>query len=126
MRLHTHCTVGGGNAPISWLPPAIKTQRKRSGIISSVCEVRKCRVFNKRIMFFVHIVRRLRPCTVSQSFSYVHGRTARHGAFTVSCFRGISGKQLRPVTRSFLNLNNKVFSYVRTNTVVYWMGVYVV
>ncbi|XP_026231127.1 transmembrane protein 70, mitochondrial [Anabas testudineus] len=62
-------------------------------------------------MFSVHVARRLRPCTVSQSFKYVHDRTRQHDAFAVSCFRGICEKQLGPVTRSFLNLNHKVQSH---------------
>ncbi|XP_044074528.1 transmembrane protein 70, mitochondrial [Siniperca chuatsi] len=63
-------------------------------------------------MFSVNILRRLRPCIVSQSFNNIHLTAARHGApFTVSCFRGVSGKQLHSVRRSFLNLNNKMQSH---------------
>ncbi|XP_040911456.1 transmembrane protein 70, mitochondrial [Toxotes jaculatrix] len=59
-------------------------------------------------MISVNILRRLRPCIVSQSFGYIHVSAARHGAtFPVSCFRGARGKQLQADRRSFLKLNNK-------------------
>ncbi|GAA6231512.1 transmembrane protein 70, mitochondrial [Lates japonicus] len=63
-------------------------------------------------MFSVTILRRLRPCVVSQSLSYIHITAARHGAsLPVSCFRGVSGKQLHVVRKSFLQINNKAQSH---------------
>ncbi|KAF3698905.1 Transmembrane protein 70, mitochondrial Precursor [Channa argus] len=61
-------------------------------------------------MFSVHILRSLRPCVVFQSFNCIHGTAVRYGAFPVSCcnFRGVSGKKLHAVTRSFLRGSNEL------------------
>ncbi|XP_029310185.1 transmembrane protein 70, mitochondrial [Cottoperca gobio] len=63
-------------------------------------------------MFSVNILRRFRPCVVSQSFSNIHIWAVRRGApFDVSCFRGEGGNQLASHTRrSFLNINSEVQS----------------
>lgn len=58
------------------------------------------------------ILRRIRPCIVSQSLSMSHIRATGHGApFTVPCSRVLSVNQLRAVRLPFLNLNNKVLSH---------------
>ncbi|XP_041805524.1 transmembrane protein 70, mitochondrial [Chelmon rostratus] len=62
-------------------------------------------------MISANILRRLRPCIVSHSFSNIHSTTARHcSPFTIPFFRVVSGDQLNNVRRSFLNHNNKVQS----------------
>ncbi|KAL7386851.1 hypothetical protein ABVT39_014833 [Epinephelus coioides] len=58
-------------------------------------------------MFSVNILRRLRPCVLSQSYCNI--TAARQ--FYVSCVKGASGNQHHAVRRSFLNLNYKVQSH---------------
>ncbi|XP_070830395.1 transmembrane protein 70, mitochondrial [Chaetodon trifascialis] len=62
-------------------------------------------------MLSANFLRRLRPCVVSQSFSHIHTEAARRCAlFTVSLVREEIGDPLNAVRRSFLSLNNKVWS----------------
>ncbi|XP_071390055.1 transmembrane protein 70, mitochondrial [Centroberyx affinis] len=61
-------------------------------------------------MFPLTMIRRIRPCIVSQSFSNIHITAARHGKpFSVACFRGATVNQ-HVVRRSFLNLTSKAES----------------
>ncbi|XP_051267939.1 transmembrane protein 70, mitochondrial [Dicentrarchus labrax] len=67
-------------------------------------------------MSYTNVLRRLRPCIVSQPFSNIDVRAVRHGGpFTVCGFRAVSQQQLtvHAVRRSSLKLpsNNKVQSH---------------
>ncbi|KAM9844574.1 transmembrane protein 70, mitochondrial [Aulostomus maculatus] len=62
-------------------------------------------------MFSVNILRRFRPCFVSQSFSKANIPAAgRVALFSVCCFSGRSGKRLDVVRRSLLYKGVKVCS----------------
>ncbi|XP_073346590.1 transmembrane protein 70, mitochondrial [Pagrus major] len=62
-------------------------------------------------MISAHILRILRPCSISRSFSNMNVTAARHFApFTQACFRVASRSQLAAVRRSLLQTHNKVQS----------------
>ncbi|XP_071783536.1 transmembrane protein 70, mitochondrial [Centroberyx gerrardi] len=64
-------------------------------------------------MFPLTIIRRIRPCIVSQSFNNIHITAARHRKpFSVACFRGatVNQQRLHVVRRSFLSLTSKAES----------------